>query len=488
MSWAEATRIAPVLWLTLGGVVILLVEGFWPRRNSDHLSMISAVFLVLAGLAANTGIVQEGRLIFNGILQVDAYSSFFDLIFVVLALLTVSVGAAYLRKQPDPMPEFYPLVLFSTAGMMLFSSSNDLIAVFLSLELMSIGIYVLAALQRRSSHSQEAGFKYLILGAFSSAFLLYGIALIYGTTGTTQLHLLTARMGGNAALAANPLFWAGWGLLVVGLGFKIAMVPFHHWTPDVYAGAPAPVTGFMAAGVKAAAFAVLVRVVWAGMPILMDKMAPLLFGFAIVTMTFGNLVALAQSNIKRMLAYSAIAHAGYLLVGVLAIGAESHDPATRGILFYLAVYALTNVGAFAVVTFVSRGAHERADLHGFAGMARRHPFVSFFLAVCMLSLAGIPPTAGFWGKFYVFGAALEKGLIGLSIVALLNSAVAAYYYLRVIVYLYMREPGEEAYIGEDTQASAAMCVAAVLILWIGIFPSSIAELARLGAAALARGF
>jgi NADH-quinone oxidoreductase subunit N len=353
---------------------------------------------------------------------------------------------------------------------------------------MSIGIYVLAALQRSSSHSQEAGFKYLILGAFASAFLLYGIALIYGTTGTTQLHLITARMGGNAAMAANPVFWAGWGLLVVGLGFKIAMVPFHQWTPDVYAGAPAPVTGFMAAGVKAAAFALLLRVVWAGMPMLQDKMQPLLFGFAILTMSFGNLVALAQSTIKRMLAYSAIAHAGYLLVGILAVGPESHDPATRGILFYLAVYALTNVGAFAVVTFVSRGSRERADLHGFAGMARRHPFVSFFLTVCMLSLAGVPPTAGFWGKFYVFGAAIQKGLIGISIVALLNSAVAAYYYLRVIVYLYMREPGDEAYIGDDMQASAAMCVAALLLLWIGIFPSSVAELARLGAAALARGF
>ena len=488
MSWAELSLISPILWLVLGGVVVLLLEAFLPRRESDHLSMITAVFFVLAGLAANAGLVRPGQSLFHGVLRADAYGSFFNLVFVIIGLLTVSLGAVYLRRQRTPMPEFYVLILFATAGMMLLASSTDLVGVFLSLELMSIGVYVLAALQRDSSHSQEAGFKYLILGAFASAFLLYGIALIYGTTGTTQFDTLAARMGGNPALAHNMVFWTGWGLIIVGLGFKVAMVPFHQWTPDVYAGAPAPVAGYMAAGVKAAAFAVLVRLIWIGMPLLMEKAAPLLMGFAILTMTFGNIVALAQSNLKRMLAYSAIAHAGYLLVGVLAISGHSDDAATRGILFYLAAYALMNIGAFGAVTFVSRRRGERAELSGFAGLAKRHPWVSFFLAVCMFSLAGVPPTAGFWGKFYVFGAVIQRGMVGLAVVALLNSAVAVYYYLRVVVYLYMREPGEEAYIGDDVQASAAIGVAAILVLWIGLFPSSVLELARLGAAALARTF
>jgi len=488
MSWSELMQITPILWLVVGGVVVLMVEAFWPRRESDHLSILSAVFLVLAGLAANSSIVHTGSTLFHGLIRADAYSSFFDLVFVLTGLLTVSLGAVYLRRQTRPMPEFYPLILFATAGMMLLASSTDLVAIFLSLELMSIGVYVLAALQRDSIHSQEAGFKYLILGAFASAFLLYGIGLIYGTTGTTQLEVLGARMGGNVALRSNPVFWAGWGLLVVGLGFKIAMVPFHQWTPDVYAGAPAPVSGYMAAGVKAAAFAVLLRVMWTGMPVVSAKLGPLLIAFAILTMSFGNIVALAQSNLKRMLAYSAIAHAGYLLLGVLAVGPETHDAATSGILFYLAVYALMNIGAFGAITFVSRSRGERMYLRGFAGLAKRHPWVSLYLTICMLSLAGVPPTAGFWGKFYVFGAVISKGMIGLAIVALLNSAVAAFYYLRVVVYLYMKSPEDEAYIGDDVQAAAAMGVAAVLLLWIGLFPSSVANLARLGAAALARTF
>jgi len=488
MSWAELSRIAPVLWLVAGGVVVLLVEAFTPRRDSDHLSILSAVFLVLAGVSANMGLGHPSQSLFHGVLRADAFGAFFDILFVIIALLTVSFGAVYLRRQSAPMPEFYVLVLFATAGMMLLASSTDLVGVFLSLELMSIGVYVLAAIQRNSSYSQEAGFKYLILGAFASAFLLYGIALIYGTTGTTQFEVLSARMGGNPALAKNLVFWGGWGLILVGLGFKVAMVPFHQWTPDVYAGAPAPVAGYMAAGVKAAAFAVLVRLIWTGMPLIMGKMAPLLMGFAVLTMVFGNIVALAQSNLKRMLAYSAIAHAGYLLVGVLAISGQNDDPATRGILFYLASYALMNLGAFGAVTFVSRRRGERSELSGFAGLARRHPWVSFFLAVCMFSLAGVPPTAGFWGKFYVFSAVIQRGMVALAVVALLNSAVAAYYYLRVVVYLYMREPGEDAYIGDDVQASAAIGVAAILLLWIGLFPSSVLELARLGAAALARTF
>jgi NADH-quinone oxidoreductase subunit N len=284
------------------------------------------------------------------------------------------------------------------------------------------------------------------------------------------------------------VFLAGWGLILVGLGFKVAMVPFHMWTPDVYDGSPAPVAGFMAAGVKAASFAALLRVAWSGAPSFFEAWGPAISALAIVTMVFGNLVALAQTNLKRMLAYSAIAHAGYLLIGVLVSRPGSDDAAASGVLFYLLTYGLMNVGAFALVSLVSRRGGESADLRGFAGLARRNPVASAAMAICLLSLAGIPPTAGFWGKLYIFEAAIDNGFVGLAVVALLNSAVAMFYYLRVIVAMYMREPQGEAYEGDNLQIGLAMALVAVLILWIGISPGPVAELARQGTAALAGSF
>jgi NADH-quinone oxidoreductase subunit N len=372
--------------------------------------------------------------------------------------------------------------------MMVLASATDLVTLFLGLETMSIALYVLAAIQRHSLFSNEAGFKYLILGAFSSAFLLYGMALLYGSTRTLNLELMVAVAQNDPAIADSLLFMAGWGLILVGLGFKVAMVPFHMWTPDVYDGSPAPVAGFMAAGVKAASFAALLRVAWAGAPTFFTIWGPALTALAILTMVFGNVVALAQTNLKRLLAYSAIAHAGYLLVGVLVSRPDSGDLAASGVLFYLLSYALMNIGAFALVTLVSRGEGENADLSGFAGLARRNPVAAAAMAVCLLSLAGIPPTAGFWGKLYVFEAAIQGGRVGLAVVALLNSAVAMFYYLRVIVAMYMREPQAEAYDGDNVQIGATLALVAVLILWIGLFPGPAFELAQRGTAALAGSF
>ena len=491
MSWADAQAIAPMIWLTLGGVAVLLVDAFWRREGQGHLTATSVIFLVLAAVSVvgklDAGPVVDGRA-FGGALVVDGFSHFFDLTFILVAFLSIATGSVYFAREEKPLPEFYPLVLFATVGMMVMAAANDMVTLFVGLETMSISLYVLAAIQRHSLFSNEAGFKYLILGAFSSAFLLYGMSLLYGTTQTLQLDTMLQRVRLDPAIASEPLFLVGWALVLVGLGFKVALVPFHMWTPDVYDGSPAPVAGFMAAGVKAASFAALLRVAWAGSPTFVEQLGPLLVGLAILTMVFGNVVALAQSNLKRMLAYSAIAHAGYLLVGVIASQPRPDDGAAQGVLFYLLTYGLMNVGAFALVTLVSRRDEEMAELSGFAGLAKRNPVVAAAMAVFMLSLAGIPPTAGFWGKLYVFKAAVDEGFVVLAVIAMLNSAVAMFYYLRVIVTMYMRDPQHEAYDGESVQVGAAMTAAAVALLYFGLLPGELAELARQGATALASAF
>ena len=489
MSWSEVTLIAPMVWLTLGGVAVLLVDAFVRREGQGHLSFVSILFLAIAALSQAQLLQQGGGgLVFGGALAADAFSGYFNLVFIVVAFLSIATGSVYFAREAKPIPEFYPLVLFSAVGMMVMAAANDMVTLFVGLETMSIALYVLAALQRHSLFSNEAGFKYLILGAFSSAFLLYGMTLLYGTTKTLDLHQILATVRLDGSIASDPLFVAGWALLLVGLAFKVALVPFHMWTPDVYDGSPAPIAGFMAAGVKAASFAALLRVAWAGAPTVVEQLGPLLAALAVITMIFGNVVALAQSNLKRMLAYSAIAHAGYLMVGVLASELRPDDAAARGVMFYLLTYGLMNVGAFALVTLVSRRDQELAELNGFAGLARRNPLVAAAMTVFMLSLAGIPPTAGFWGKLYVFEAAVREGLVGLAVIAVLNSAMAMFYYLRVIVVMYMREPQHEAYDGQSMQVGAAMAAAAVALLYFGIFPGPLAELARQGAAALAASF
>lgn len=491
MSWSEVWMIMPIVWLTLGGMAVLVVDALVRREGQVHLVLTSLLFL---GLAAGSVVsrvgapASAGAAVFGGALRADGFANFFDLVFVGVAILSILTGSVYFGRERKPVPEFYPLVLFATVGMMVLAAATDLVTLFVGLETMSIALYVLAAIQRHSIFSNEAGFKYLILGAFSSAFLLYGMALLYGSTRTLNLELMADAVRYEPAIAGNALFVAGWGLILVGLGFKVAMVPFHMWTPDVYDGSPAPVAGFMAAGVKAASFAALLRVAWAGAPTFFEAWGPAISALAVVTMVFGNVVALAQSNLKRMLAYSAIAHAGYLLIGVLVSRPASDDAAASGVLFYLLSYALMNVGAFALVTLVSRREGENAEISGFAGLARRNPVAAAAMAICMLSLAGIPPTAGFWGKLWIFQAAMEQGHVGLTVIALLNAAVAMFYYLRVVVAMYMREPGNEAYEGDNLQVGLTMALVAVLIVWIGLRPDTVIELARQGTAALAGSF
>jgi NADH-quinone oxidoreductase subunit N len=364
--------------------------------------------------------------------------------------------------------------------MMLMASAGDLIVVFLSLELMSLSLYVLAGLFKTRLTSAEASMKYFLLGAFATSFLLYGIALIYGATGSTNLDRIAASA---AAKGGDPLVLIGLGLLLVGFGFKISSVPFHMWAPDVYEGAPTTITALIATGSKAAAFAALIRVLVVALRGVQPDWSALLWGVAALTMTIGNVVALAQSNLKRMLAYSSIAHAGYMLMGLVAGGA----PGAGAVLFYLLAYTFTTVGAFGVIALCARAGEDAVEVGDYAGLARRHPVLAATLTLFLLSLIGIPPLAGFVAKFYLFGSAVRAGYIWLTVIAVLNSAVAAYYYLRVIVYMYMREPeGEGLAVAPSFAGGLALAVALVGIVLLGVIPAPFADLAQAAVAPLLR--
>ncbi|HEY6008943.1 MAG TPA: NADH-quinone oxidoreductase subunit N, partial [Geobacteraceae bacterium] len=402
--------------------------------------------------------------------------------FIVVGVLTFLVSENYLRDERMEHGEYHALVLLALVGMMFMASATHLLMFFVALETMSIAIYALAG-YLRTKEGVESSFKYFLLGGFSSAFFLYGTALVYGATGTTQIHELARFFHEQAEVARSPMLLTGIALLLVGFGFKIAAFPFHVWTPDVYQGAPTSVTAFMATGVKAAAFAALFRVFVTAFPAASPVWGQMLWILSVATMTMGNFAALAQMDVKRMLAYSSIAHAGYLLVGVVTGTAE----AGTGVLFYLLTYAFMNIGAFSCVIMIGRRGNDATSLDDYAGLGFKFPFLSAALCIFMLSMAGIPPTAGFIGKFLVFKAAVNEGYYWLTILGVLNSAASVYYYLRVIVYLYFRERPEGApATGLRTSATSnlatAFAVAAILLL--GVMPGAVMELAAAAAASM----
>jgi NADH-quinone oxidoreductase subunit N len=364
-----------------------------------------------------------------------------------------------------PAAEYYALLLSATLGMVVMAASNDLITVFLGLELMSLALYVMVGCRRGQLESNEAALKYFLLGAFASGFLLYGIALIYGATGSTNLRGIVAFMS-DSPLARSPLFLTGALLLLVGFGFKVAAVPFHMWTPDAYEGAPTSVTAFMSAGAKAAGFAALLRVAGTALAVAQIDWRPILTGLAVVTMTVGNVSALLQTNVKRMLAYSSIAHAGYVLVALAAGGTEG----TSAAIFYLAVYSFMNLGAFGILALLGRDQDERVLISDLAGLGFRQPLLGLGMTVFMISLGGIPPTAGFMGKVYVFGAALQAGLVPLVVVGVLNSVISVFYYLRVTVAMYMSdEPaGGPVEVSWAAPGAIALLATLALTLWWGV--------------------
>jgi NADH-quinone oxidoreductase subunit N len=469
----------PSLLVVGTALLVLMLDLLPPRDSKAHLGTLTLAGLVAALLSTVAVWGGRGRG-FRDMIVLDNYALFFHVIIGYAATLTVLVSLDYVRRAGAESGEFYGLVLFATAGMMLLSSANDLVVVFLAVELMSLSLYVLAGLFKPRREAAEASMKYFLLGVFASAFLLYGIALLYGATGSTNFDRIAAAV---AADPRDPLFLLGLGLLLVGFGFKISSVPFHMWAPDVYEGAPTSITAFIATGSKAAVFAALIRLVVASLRAAQPDAVALLWGLAALTMTVGNVVAIAQSNLKRLLAYSSVAHVGYMLVGLVAGG-----PAGAGaVLFYLLAYTFTTAGAFGVIALAERAGAEAVDVRDYAGLGRRHPLLALALTLFLLSLIGIPPLAGFVGKFYVFGSAVRAGYVGLAVIAVLNSAVAAYYYLRVVLSMYMEEPeGEAASLVPSFAGGLAVTLAVVGVVLLGVMPAPFFDRAQDAVAPLLR--
>ena len=429
----------------------------WLTILGSLIASVVSVNMLTTGLVSTTE--------FSGMIRIDQYSVFFNLIFFVSLILVSLISISYLGSQDPRQGQYYLLMLLSTFGMMLMAGANDLVMVFLGLELMSLPLYVLAGYFRTNSYSSEAGMKYLLLGAFSSCFFLYGIALIYGGTGTTELTEIA-----SSQLTNNMLVVVGMFLLIVGFGFKVGLVPFHQWAPDVYDGAPTSVAAFIATGPKAAGFAAFFRVFIESFSGLENEWTIAITILAVLTMTVGNLAAIAQRNIKRMLAYSSIAHAGYVLV---ALAAGSQD-GTSSAMFYLLVYCIMNVGAFGAIILARTDDGDTVEIADYAGLGFRNPVLAIFMSVMMFSLAGFPPTAGFVSKFYVFRSAVESGRTWLVIIAAINTAVSAYYYLRVVVTLYMKERRVELKVlPYPGHLVIALIVATAGVLLVGVLPSQI---------------
>jgi NADH-quinone oxidoreductase subunit N len=479
-----ALALLPELVLTAWSVVLLLLVGWRHRTAADLRIAAWTTGIALATTAAAVWWLWWRRAGVEGLasmVAVDDYRFVTDMVILGAAAVTVLVSPQYLERERLLVPEFYVLLVFATLGMMLMGGAADLMVLFLGLETMSVGVYVMAAIDRRSPRAAEAGLKYFLLGAFASGFLLYGIALLYGATGTTNLALIGAQVS-ILDLAGNPMLLAGIGLLVVGFAFKVAAVPFHTWAPDVYDGAPTPVTGFMATAVKAAAFAALFRVLveaLPGVPAAADVMA----GLAVVTMAVGNLVALAQRSLKRMLAWSSVAHAGYLLVAAAAGGPSG----TAAFLVYIVAYAATTLAAFTIVAWLGRGGESDVRIDDLAGLAGRHPWIAFGLAVCMLSLLGFPGTVGFIGKWTVLLAAVEAGRWTLAVVLVVTSVVSAGFYLPVLMVAYMKPAAHEG-AHRDTQIAglvrASVAIAVATVLALGVRPQPLLDIARETAATL----
>lgn len=469
--------IMPETILSIVAMVLLLLNVFVPGEQKAYLAYLSFIGIVVAFFSVVSGwnaplALQEG---FNGSVLQDNFSLFFKAIFLVSAGLAVLISDHYMVKEECNHGELYPLILFATAGMMLMASGTDLMTIFLGLEVLSVSLYVLAGFNRSDIKSNEAGLKYFLLGAFSTGFLLYGMALTYGATGTTKIAKIAAAAAMDGALAGNPMFVVGMLLMAVGFSFKIAAAPFHMWTPDVYEGAPTPMTAFMSAGPKAAGFAAFIRVLVVAMPTLKADWSDLLWILAVLTMTVGNIIALSQNNIKRMLAYSSIAHAGYALVGFTAGNGEG----TAGILFYMLSYAFMNIGAFAIIILVGKKGEPNNNVEDYAGFGVKHPVLAMVLALFLFSLAGMPPTAGFVGKFYLFSAALKSGYVWLVVIGVLNSAASVYYYLRVMVYMYMKDPVEEFdWMKLSPAVLLSITISVVGVIVPGVVPSIILQLAQ----------
>jgi NADH-quinone oxidoreductase subunit N len=461
----------PELIMTVLALLILLADLIFKRKET-----IAFLSIVSVTVVAYVSLVQTGWMgaTFNGMFVSDSYSMFFKLIFFLNLILTVLISIKYIEVERVNLGEYYSLILFATLGMMIMASAGDLIVLYLGLELMALSTYILAGFIRYDKKSNEAAMKYFLLGAFASAFLLYGTSMIYGLTGTTNLRAIARYIAING-LAGNPALILSMVFFAVAFSFKIAAVPFHMWAPDAYEGAPTSITAFMSVGPKAAGFAVLGRVFLTAFPAIGMQWASLLIPISILTMGVGNIVALSQTNIKRMLAYSSIAHAGYALLGLIARTPDG----LASMMNYLLIYAFMNMGAFAVIIMLRSEGFKGDNITDYEGLAKTHPVAAALMLVFMFSLTGIPPTAGFTGKFYLFMSAINAGHIGLVITAVIFSAISAYFYLRIVMYMYMKEPKETVQLTTSPSISLALAITVVAVIAIGVLPGTLLKLAGL---------
>lgn len=477
---AQYFSVLPEIILTVAGMIIMLVEPLMGARSSRKpLGYLSLAALAGALIASFCQVNHMGTAFF-GMVRVDSFSIFFHITVIAISILATLSSLDYLETQNIRAGEYYGLILLGTVGMALMSSAMELVMMFIALEISSISTYILAGFRRRVATSTESSLKYFLLGSFATAFFLYGVALIYGSTGTTNITAIadSLRTGNVSGLTYMAL-----ALMFVGLGFKVAAAPFHVWTPDVYEGAPAPIVALMSTGPKAAAFAMMLRVFFGAFGQLGSWWMPLVWISAVLSMTLGNVGALLQNNVKRMLAYSSIAHAGYILVAFASL----QEIGISAAIFYTATYAAMNVGAFAVVSHFASEGERYVSIDDYAGLGRRSPVLAVTLTIFMLSLIGIPLTGGFMGKFLVFSAALKSDLVWLTIIGIVNSAIAAYYYLRLIVVMYMKEGDDSVVLTPVPVAVAAsLILAAGLTIYMGVAPGHILDLATKGAQELVR--
>ncbi len=461
--------IGPEITLIITGITVMVLEPLVKTEGKRNLFWVTLVGLAV-GFFLNLERFQSDASAFSEALALDGFAAYFNLIFIIGAFLATVLSKDYIENMNLRIGEYYALILFSTSGMMILSSAKEFMSLFLAFEIMSVSVYVLSGFNRKSARSTESGIKYLVLGGFSSAILLYGIALIYGASGTIFLDQIAARFD-----ASNPLYLAGTGLILTGFIFKIGAFPLHQWVPDIYEGAPVTVTGFMSVGVKAAAFAILLRVLFTGFSTIETNWMQVLWVVSAFTMTIGNLAAIVQTSIKRMLAYSSIAHAGYALVGVVsAYGGK--ELAMSSVMYYLFAYTVMNLGAFGVLAYLSKDGKECETFDDISGLWRRKPLIAVALGIFMFSLAGIPPTIGFFAKYRVFLAAVKSEFYWLAVIGVVNSVISAYYYLRVLVYSYMKEE-KELFPHFKPTSAVAITILSIGTLLLGILPLSSWDLA-----------
>ena len=468
---SEYLAIVPLVCVWFGGVLAIVAEAF--RSPGERMPMEGIAIGSLLTAGATAVLLWDRNAFSFGVVTADNFGLFVTLVLVVVGILTVALSKQVIERDGISAGEYYALTLFAVGGMMLMATATDLLVIFIALEILSLAVYILTGIRRESAAGAEAAFKYFLLGGFSSAFFLYGVAFTYGIAGTTRLGQIVVVMS-TLSGGQDLLTYIALGLLLVGFAFKVSAVPFHMWTPDAYQGAPAVVTAFMSAGVKAAAFAAFVRVFMSAFGGLQPQWEPIVWMLSAASMILGVTAGVVQRNVRRMLAYSSIAHAGYLLMAMAA----GNDTGKGAILFYLLTYALTSVGAFGVTALVATRERTNDDLSDYAGLAKRQPLLAFLMTVFLLSLGGFPPTAGFVGKWYLFSAAVNAGSYALAIIGVLTSVVSVFFYLRVVVMMYMSDETSTAPVTEPSAASVfALALPLVATFYLGILPTRVLDLA-----------